>query len=129
MRKPIEQDIRDCPYCREKMTGAEIRGIYVCANHLAIWAMTEAKDIGEEKDYGRCDLCEVKAIGVAHDFTMAEKVDVEWRLCREHMRLVGCLDLPCDDVKEMRSKHGVTFLTHDDYYDENGMACQPRSSK
>lgn len=124
--KPIEQDIKECPYCKDFPHGAEIRGVRVCANHLAIWAVTGGKDIGEGKDYGDCELCKEKAIGIAHDFKMKSKKDVKWRLCKEHMVAVGRLDLYARDVKRMWKKHGMTFLTHDDFYAEDGTACQPR---
>lgn len=128
MRKPIEQDIKDCSYCLGfPHHGAEIRGIHVCANHLAIWAVGGGKDIGEGgKDYGGCELCSALAIGIAHDFRMKSKKDVEWHLCKEHMVAVGRLNLEPEDVKSMWAKHGVTFLTHDDFYAEDGTACQPR---
>jgi hypothetical protein len=127
MKKSLEQDIKDCSYCRNFQTGAEIRGVHICANHMVIWAVTGAKDIGEEKDYGDCELCAQKAIGIALDFETNEgRGDVEWRLCKDHIMRVGRLNLTPEDVKKMWAKHGVTFLTHDDYYDGDGTACQPR---
>jgi len=130
----MKQEIQDCPYCRESpVSGAEIQGIHVCANHLAVWAMTGGEDIGEDVDYGYCELCSQrrirgsgKAIGIAHDFNMRTKKDVQWHLCKSHMKDVGRLNLEPRDVKRMWKKHGVTFLTHDDYYDSNGFSCQPR---
>jgi hypothetical protein len=116
-----------CHYCLERpVSGAEIRGVHICANCVAIWATTGAPDIGEEKDYGNCELCKDKAIGIANDFNMRTKKDVKWRLCKDHMVAVGRLNLDPRDVKRMWKKHGVTFLTHDDYYAEDGTACQPR---
>ena len=127
MKPMTEKDVRDCPYCQEGHTGAEIRGIHVCANHLAIWAVTGAKDIfNDGMDYGDCELCGGTAIGIAHDFRMSSKKNVKWSFCRDHMKAVGRLDLEPEDVKKMWVKHGVTFLTHDDFYADDGTACQPR---
>ena len=57
---------------------------------------------------------------------MRTKKDVKWSLCKDHMVAVGHLNLDPRDVKRMWKKHGVTFLTHDDYYAADGTACQPR---
>jgi hypothetical protein len=126
MKPMTEKDILDCDYCQGKTTGAEIRGLHVCANHLAIWACKGAKDIGDEKDYGKCVLCDKKAIGYARDFNMRSKQRVIWHFCRSHMKAIGCLNLVPEDVKKMQKLKGETFLTHDDYYDSDGTACQPR---
>jgi len=65
---------------------------------------------------------------VEYKFDFA-RTEIEYSCCVEHMKAIADLNLRPNEVKALQGLFGVTFNTHDDFYDEDGNAVQPRSKR
>lgn len=69
-----------------------------------------------------CQSCRIKSVEIIESY---DNENYPYRLCKDcHQRLIGRALRPLEFFN-LTSKHGMTFLLHDDFYDENGEACQP----
>ena len=76
-----------------------------------------------------CDSCgNGQHACTVHDFKMTpDHTPIEWGLCANCAVYWANLCLPPKTILKFRKMAcGETYLTHDDFYDENGYAIQPR---
>ncbi|NJK98667.1 MAG: hypothetical protein HC905_30460 [Bacteroidales bacterium] len=70
-----------------------------------------------------CQSCKIKSCEIIES---CDNKNYPYRLCKTcHQRLIDRALRPLEYFN-LTSKHGMTFLLHDDFYDENGDACQPK---
>ena len=77
---------------------------------------------------GKCVICNHDSIGATfHDFKFdKDGTPIHWALCRNCTVLMANLSLESWMVKKLWGiAGGETFLTHYDFYDEDGNALQP----
>jgi len=107
--------------------------VFLCPNDSIAFVMSRNNKLtGKEKTQGTCCLCKNPAVAIVHDFQFNEHHTlVEWCCCEAHMSGLVRRDLKPKDALELISNFGhMTFLTHDDYYDQaSGQAIQPHRSK
>jgi hypothetical protein len=73
-----------------------------------------------------CQSCKIKSVEIIE---YCDNENYPYRLCRDcHQRLIGRTLRPLEYFN-LTSKHGITSLLHDDFYDENGEAYQPEIIK
>ncbi len=71
-----------------------------------------------------CQSCELKTVEIIES---CDNENYPYRVCIEcHQRLIDRALRPLEYFN-LSVKHGKTYLLHDDFYDENGKACQPDS--
>ena len=69
-----------------------------------------------------CQACRNNSVDVVDD---CDNANYPYRVCDQcHNRIVN-LALRPREYFNLASQHGMTYLLHDDFYDENGVACQP----
>lgn len=138
---------KPCTLCGTGMTGLTLHrktaDASLCPNCAIVWAIGYLKAperaklaaLGEFADQKmECCLCSANgiansAVATVHDFKFNEaRTDVQWHVCEIHARTFERLNLHPNDVKALTKIAGVreTFMTHSDFYDEDGNAVQPR---
>ncbi|WP_301193178.1 hypothetical protein [Plebeiibacterium sediminum] len=70
----------------------------------------------------KCQSCNIKSVEIIEP---SDNENYPYRLCKDcHRRLINRALRPLEYFN-LTSKHGMTPLLHDDFYEENGEACQP----
>jgi hypothetical protein len=88
--------------------------------------------MGKSKVDVICDSCGVNvSVCTVHDFKFDEiRTGIDWHLCPTCSVAWALRNLPAKTILKFREVAGMdTFLTHEDFYDEKGNACQPRKLK
>lgn len=70
----------------------------------------------------KCQSCNIKSVEIIEP---CDNENYPYRLCKDcHRRLINRALRPLEFFN-LTSKHGMTYLLHDDFYEDNGEACQP----
>jgi len=118
--------------------GTKPKSISLCPNHAIGWAIARNASVELLLTFTReaplltpCFLCPPGAFGpvqsdaTVHDFKFDKKsTPVEWPCCDRHARAFQRHRLTPPEVKKLIAHAGVTFMTHDDFYNEDGESIQ-----
>lgn len=126
-----------CAVCKIDLLAVTLHksaDVSLCPNHAVLWAIGNAiPGMPPEAPPGRvlpdCCLCDEggeNACATIHDFKFDDdRTEMEWKVCGVHARAFIRHTLKPADVKTLIAVAGCqTFLTHDDFYDEDGNALQ-----
>lgn len=82
----------------------------------------------KSRDNHKCLLCENNVAATIHDFRFDEEhTQLDYDVCANHLTMLALLCLePASVLKLRKLAKGDVFWSHDDFYDEDGNALQPK---
>lgn len=104
-----------------------------CPNHAAENILFHSTPFGLLDSYpseltspiGTCDACKKQGKVVYSTMTYKDEI-IHITLCQKDLIKLVNLNLTRNGFKKLKEKHGIFHEIHDDFYDEEGYALQPR---